>query len=62
VKAKAKAGNYTMVLDSAADSLNSTPFLLYNANTDNDITDPVLNELNINAPKDTPKSDVNPKK
>jgi outer membrane protein len=62
VKAKAKAGNYTMVLDSAADSLNSTPFLLYNANTDNDITDPVLNELNINAPKETPKSDVNPKK
>lgn len=61
VKAKAKAGNYTMVFDTAAESLNSTPFLLYNSNTDSDITDSVLNELNINAPKETPRSDSAPK-
>jgi outer membrane protein len=56
VKAKAKAGNYTMVLDTAAESINNTPFLLYNAATDNDLTDAVLAELNINAPKDAPKA------
>ena len=55
VKVKAKSGNYTMVLDTAAESVNNTPFLLYNGATDNDLTDAVLGELNINAPKDLPK-------
>jgi outer membrane protein len=54
IKAKAKAGGYTMVFDTAAETVNNTPFLLYNASNNSDITDAVLSELNINAPKETP--------
>lgn len=60
IKAKAKAGNYSMVLDTAAETVNGTPFVPYASGTDNDITDAVLNELNINAPKDLPKTDSKP--
>jgi outer membrane protein len=60
IKAKAKAGNYSLVLDTAAETVNGTPFVPYASGTDNDITDAVLNELNINAPKDLPKTDAKP--
>jgi len=56
VKARARSGNYTMVLDTAAESVNNTPFILFNGTTDNDITDSVLSELNISAPKEAPKA------
>jgi outer membrane protein len=56
IKAKAKAGGYTMVFDTAAETVNNTPFLLYNASNNSDITDAVLSELNINAPKETPSA------
>jgi len=49
VKLKVKAANYTLVLDSAAETPNGTPILLYTGGGD-DLTDAVLKELNINAP------------
>jgi outer membrane protein len=55
IRAKAKASGYTVVVDIAAESVNNTPIVLY-ASGDNDITDAVLSQLNINAPKDLPKA------
>ena len=49
VKLKVKTANYTMVLDTAAETPNGTPIVLYTNGSD-DLTDPVLKELNINAP------------
>jgi outer membrane protein len=50
IKARAKSGGYTMVVDTAAETINNTPFLLYVSSTENDITDAILTELNRNAP------------
>ncbi len=58
IKARAKAGGYTMVIDTAAESVNNTPFVLYTAGSDNDLTEAILNELNLNAPKDAPKDGI----
>jgi len=60
IKAKAKAGAYTLVIDTAAETINSTPIVLYSVNGDNDLTDAVLTELNISAPKDLPKETRTP--
>jgi len=49
VAAKAKAGNFAMVIDTAAESFNRTPILLYNSG-ENDITAAVLTQMNANAP------------
>src|ERR1041385_6267884 len=49
VAAKAKAGGYSLVYDSAAESRNLTPVILYN-NNEFDITDAVLDQLNAAAP------------
>lgn len=49
VVAKAKAAGYTLVLDSAADSVNQTPIVLF-TNGDNDLTQEVIKHLNANAP------------
>ena len=49
VNTKAKAGNYTMVLDTAAQTVYQTPFILYYT-TENDLTDQVIRDLNANAP------------
>jgi outer membrane protein len=57
VNAKAKTGNYTMVIDSAADSINSTPVVLYSDNPDNDFTKAILDQLNATAPPDAAKFD-----
>ncbi len=56
VNAKAQTGGYTLVLDTAAESLNKTPIVLYSNNKDNDLTDAVLSQLNAGAPE-TPKAD-----
>jgi outer membrane protein len=63
VNAKAKAASFTMVIDSAAESMNGAPFVLY-TNGENDITDTILTQLNAGAPppssvpaKSTDKSD-----
>ena len=49
VNAKAKSGGFTMVIDTAADSLNQTPIVLY-TNGENDMTDAILAQLNVGAP------------
>lgn len=49
INAKAKTGGYSMVIDSAAESINKTPVLLF-TNGENDITGVVLAQLNANAP------------
>ena len=62
IKAKVKSGNYTLVLDTAAETPNSTPIILYSAGND-DITETVLAQLNVNGPPSTPaKSDAKPPK
>lgn len=55
INAKAKAAGYAMVIDSAAESVNQTPVVIYN-NGDNDITGAVLEQLNASAPI-TPKGE-----
>jgi outer membrane protein len=54
IKARAKAGNYSFILDIASESVNNTPVVLY-TNGDNDITDDVLTQLNATAPAGTLK-------
>ena len=51
ITSKAKEGNFTMVFDTAAETPNRTPVILYSANT-NDMTDAVLGQLNATAPPD----------
>jgi outer membrane protein len=56
VNAKAKAGGFSLVIDTAAESINSTPVFLYSSN-ENDITEAVLQQLNATAPADALKTD-----
>ncbi len=49
VNGKAKAGSFGMVLDTAAESINNTPVILFNTG-DSDLTEDVLKELNVTAP------------
>jgi outer membrane protein len=60
VTAKAKGAGYTMVIDLAAESANSTPVVLY-TNGENDITDDILSQLNATAPATSTKSAVDKK-
>jgi Skp family chaperone for outer membrane proteins len=53
IKVHVKSGGYTLVLDTAAETPNGTPIILFSAGGD-DITDPVLSQLNINAPTPVP--------
>lgn len=57
INAKAKTGNFTMVVDVAAESFNNTPVVLF-TNNENDLTADVLAQLNATAPADMPKSDA----
>lgn len=50
INIKAKAGAFTLVLDTVAESINKTPILLF-TNGENDITDAVLAQLNASAPQ-----------
>jgi outer membrane protein len=56
VEAKAKAGGYTLVIDTAAKSPVGTPIVLY-TNGQNDLTQDVLTQLNATAPVGLVKSD-----
>ena len=47
---KSKSGGYTLVIDSAGESANGTPLVLFNNNLENDITKLVLAQLNETAP------------
>jgi len=55
VTTRAKAGGYTLVIDSAAETVNQTPVFLYTEGQD-DLTADVLNQLNAGAPVDTTAS------
>jgi Skp family chaperone for outer membrane proteins len=60
IKAQVRTGNYTLVLDSAAESANGTAIVLFSAGND-DLTDAVLKQLNLSAPAATPgKPDAKP--
>jgi Skp family chaperone for outer membrane proteins len=50
INSKAKAAGYSYVLDTAAQTANDTPFVLYSTG-ENDLTDEVLTHLNVNAPE-----------
>ncbi len=54
LNAKAKTGGYGLVIDTAAETPNSTPIILFSSN-ENDMTDAILTQLNTTAPADTPK-------
>lgn len=60
VSAKAKNEGYTLVIDTAAQTINATPVVLYSVPGDNDITDAIIKQINVGAPVDTPKSDEKP--
>ncbi len=48
---RAKTGNFTFVIDVAAETANRTPVVLYNSSP-NDLTEAVLSQLNATAPLD----------
>ena len=54
--AKGKTGGFSLVIDTAAESFNNTPIVLY-TNNENDLTDALLSELNLGAPVETPKTE-----
>ncbi len=49
ITAKAKAAGYSIVIDTASESFNQTPVLLYSSG-ENDMTDMILSQLNAGAP------------
>lgn len=55
INAKALAGGYTLVIDTAAETPSNTPIILFSNNKDVDLTDAVLSQLNSTAPADTAK-------
>ncbi len=61
VIAKAKASGFSMVIDTAAESGNLTPVVLF-SNNENDITDVVLQQLNAAAPAEAAKTEEAPAK
>ncbi len=59
VNAKAKAGGYSLVLDTAAETINGTRVFLY-SNGENDLTTAVLEQLNAAAPPEILKPAAKP--
>ena len=56
VNGKAKATGYALVFDTAAESANNTPIVLF-SNNENDITEAVLSQLNVGAPAEMTKTE-----
>jgi Skp family chaperone for outer membrane proteins len=54
INAKAKAGNFTLVVDTAAETPNATPVIVYSSG-ENDLTASLLEQLNAGAPVELPK-------
>ena len=59
VAEKAKAAGDTMVFDTAAQTVNGTPAIIFTSG-DNDLTDDVLKQLNAGAPTDLPDNNTTP--
>lgn len=59
VNAKAKGGGYSLVLDTAAETINGTRVFLYH-NGENDLTTVVLEQLNAAAPAEILKPAAKP--
>lgn len=59
VEEKAKVAGYQAVLDTAAESINQTPVVVYTSllGGSDDLSDAVLKALNANAPADAVKKD-----
>ncbi len=51
---RAKSGSFTLVVDTAAQTINETPVILFSGG-DNDLTDALLTQLNAGAPVEIPK-------
>ena len=51
---KARSAGYSLVLDTAAESFNNTPVLMF-TNGENDITETILSQMNATAPAGLPK-------
>jgi hypothetical protein len=62
VEERAKVGSYALVVDTASESANQTPVVLYTSllGGADDLTDAVLKQLNSNAPADGAKPDTKP--
>ena len=60
IEEKSKAAGMTMVLDTAAMSVNQTPFVLYSTliGSENDLSDAVAKQLAATAPPDAVKADA----
>lgn len=54
INAKAKAAEYNLVIDTAAESINTTPVILYKSGQA-DLTEEILTQLNATAPAGTLK-------
>lgn len=54
VNARSKSGGFALVVDTASESGNGTPIVLF-TNGENDLTEGVLTQLNAAAPVETPK-------
>ena len=55
LNAKAKTAGYALVIDTASESFNNTPIVLY-TNNENDMTEAVISQLNATAPIELPKA------
>jgi outer membrane protein len=63
LEAKAKSAGYALVLDVAAIGANRLPVILYHNDNDNDLTQPILEQLNAAAPLEAAKTpDKQPEK
>ncbi len=61
VDAKSKAHGFAFVIDTAAETVNNTPFVLFNSG-ENDITEEVLKHINSTSPAELPKATDSDKK
>jgi outer membrane protein len=52
VNVKSKSGGFSLVVDTAAETVNNTPVVLFST-SENDITETVLKQLNSDAPSET---------
>ena len=56
VNSKARAANYGLVIDTAAEGASGTPVIIYSSG-ENDLTEAVLTQLNSTAPAELPKTE-----